>query len=110
MGNDERRQHPRVHFARAVRVERIAEIRTLIARDLSEGGIFLTGIDLAIGERLWVEFEAEELSGVRFRAEVEVVRRVNTAEPGVGTRFVRFEEGGPAIARLLKFLLSAPDP
>jgi len=80
----------------------------LVARDLSEGGLFLMGSDAGIGERLMVEFLADELPGVRFRAEVEVVRRTEGTDGGAGTRFVRFEEGGTALAKLVTFLLS-PD-
>ena len=80
----------------------------LVARDLSEGGLFLQGSEAAIGERLIVEFVTDELPGVRFRAEVEVVRRIEGHEGGAGTRFVRFEEGGTALSKLVTFLLS-PD-
>ena len=82
----------------------------MVARDLSEGGIFLQGCDAAIGERLTIEFLADELPGVRFKAEVEVMRRTEGPQGGAGTRFVRFEEGGTALTRLVTFLLASPDP
>lgn len=108
MSASDRRQFPRAPFSREVRVGRLKEISTIVARDLSEGGIFLEGCDAAIGDTLMVEFVADELPGVRFRAEVEVVRRNDGPGGGAGTRFLRFEEGGSALSRLVTFLLS-PD-
>lgn len=105
----DRRQYPRAPFSREVRVGRLTEISTIVARDLSEGGVFLQGCEAAIGEKLMVEFVADELPGVRFRAEVEVVRRTDGPDGGAGTRFIRFEEGGSALSRLVTFLLK-PDP
>ena len=102
----DRRQFPRAPFSREVRVGRLTEISTIVARDLSEGGIFLEGCEAAIGERLTIEFVADELPGVRFKAEVEVVRRTDGERGGAGTRFVRFEEGGSALSRLVTFLLT----
>lgn len=102
----ERREHPRARFSRSVRVGTVRELKSMIARDLSEGGLFIAGCDAAVGDRIVVEFEADEIPGARFRAIAEVVRRVEGADGGVGARFERFEEGGSVLAQLVKFLLA----
>lgn len=89
-----------------MRVRTLADLRPMMARDLSEGGILLEGADGKIGDVLEIAFEAEELPGIKFRAEVEVVRVIAGPPPAIGTRFVKFLEGGTALAQLVKFLLS----
>lgn len=101
----ERRRHERIPFSRPIKVARLNDIETLVARDLSAGGLFIRGCDAQIGDTMSVDFEAEELPGVRVRAEVTVVRRVEGADPGVGVQFVRFDDGGTAVEKMIKFLL-----
>ena len=107
VGGEERRANPRVELITRIRVKRLRDVQSYVTRDVSAGGVFISGCDAALGEHVSVEFQADELPGVQVRASALVVRRVTEGDArGVGVQFEEFEEGESSLAKLIGYLLS----
>jgi len=107
VGGEERRASPRVELVTRIRVKRLRDVQSYVTRDVSQGGVFIRGCEAHVGERVSVEFQADELPGVQVRASALVVRRVDIGEArGVGVEFEAFEEGESSLSKLIGYLLT----